>query len=76
MIIACHVPSDGGLLPGVILGFVPKRGLAPGDTFLDKKNNQKDFFDPIFKFFTRPGRRTLPGRARAVACRWDLAEER
>ena len=73
MIIACHVPSHGGLLPGVILDFVAKRGLAPGDTFLDKKQ-PKRLFRP--DFFTRPGRRTLPDRARALACRWDLAEER
>ena len=48
MIIACHVPSDGGLLPGVILDFVPKRGLAPGDTFLDKKTTKKTFSTGFF----------------------------
>ena len=55
---ACVVSTPMPILIFVTAFFLGKRGLVPRGTFLDKKNNQKDFFDRIFL----PGRVAVPYR--------------
>ena len=70
---ACVVSTPMPILIFLTAFFLGKRGLVPRGTFFDKKTTKKTF---LTGFFYPAGRRTLPGRARALACRWDLAGRR
>ena len=61
------------LLQRASFDFRGKKDVAGRGVLCGKKTTRKTF---LTGFFTRPGSRALAARARALACRWDLAEER